>query len=343
MIPIQNLYYLLCYAWNRLPEQADLLAMEATPFHRPLELLAHVLLTGVRRLLRQGLPVAYTERTEELTELRGRLLLAPTLARHLLPQGRAICAYDELGPDTAPNQLLLGTLQQLARSRTLPAFLRHELKLTIRRFPPQVQPLPLSATSLRAVRRLRPVGLAAFLLNVCELVYHSALPEPQVTGRRRFRDFRRDERLMAQLFEQFVRNFYRLEQRRFRVSSETIQWQAEANSAEALALLPSMITDTSLEAPDRKIILDTKYYAAALRTRYNQQKLISPHLYQLYAYLQNQPALPSQQLEGILLYPAAAQAVDIRYTLGGHPVRVVTVDLMQPWQGIAADLLALVE
>jgi len=275
-------------------------------------------------------------------ELRGRLLLAPTLARHLLAHGRAVCAYDELGPDAAPNQLLLGTLQQLARSHTLPAPLRHELKLTIRRFPPPVQALPLSAASLRAVRRLRPAGLMAFLLNVCELVYHSALPEPQSTGRRRFRDFRRDERLMAQLFEQFVRNFYRLEQRRFRVLSEIIQWQAEANSAEALALLPAMITDTSLEAPDRKIILDTKYYAAALRSRYNQQKLISPHLYQLYAYLQNQPALPGQQLEGMLLYPAAAQAVDIRYTLGGHPVRVVTLDLMQPWPAIAADLLALV-
>jgi 5-methylcytosine-specific restriction enzyme subunit McrC len=34
--------------------------------------------------------------------------------------------------------------------------------------------------------------------------------------------------------------------------------------------------------------------------------------------------------------------VDVRYTLGGHPVRIVTLDLHQPWPGIAADLLALV-
>ena len=342
MIPIQNLYYLLCYAWNRLPEQPDLLAAEAATFHRPLELLAHVLLMGARRLLRQGLAVAYAEREEELPELRGRVQLAPSLARDLLRRGRALCVYDELGFQTPFNQLLLGTLHQLGRSRALPAALRHELKLTQRRFPAGLLPLPLSPELLRAVHRLRPVGLQGFLLNVCELVYHSALPEPDAAGRRRFRDFRRDERLMARLFEQFVRNFYRLEQQEFRVSSETIRWQATTATPEALNLLPAMITDTTLEAPHRKIILDTKYYTAALRPRYDQQKLISPHLYQLYAYLQNQPTVPGQALEGVLLYPAAEQALDVRYTLGGYPVRIVTLNLAQPWPGIAADLLGLV-
>ena len=342
MIPIQNLYYLLCYAWNRLPEQQELLAAEAETFHRPLELLAHVLLRGTRRLLRQGLAVAYAEREEELAELRGRVQLAPSLSRNLLRRGRALCIYDELGFQTPFNQLLLGTLQQLGRSRALPSALRHELKLTQRRFPVGLLPLPLSPELLRTVHRLRPTGLQGFLLNVCELVYHSALPEPNAAGRLRFRDFRRDEQLMARLFEQFVRNFYRSEQQKFHVSSETIHWQVTTTTPEALNLLPAMITDTTLEAPDRKIILDTKYYKAALRLRYDQQKLISPHLYQLYAYLQNQPTAPGQALEGVLLYPAAEQALDVRYTLGGYPVRIVTLDLAQPWQNIAAALLELV-
>ncbi|MBC8083652.1 MAG: hypothetical protein H7Z21_10610 [Hymenobacter sp.] len=342
MIPIQNLYYLLCYAWNRLPEQAERLAVEAATFHRPLELLAHVLLTGTRRLLRQSLPVAYAGREEELPELRGRVLLAPSLGRDLLRRGRAVCAYDELGTDTPFTQLLLGTLQHLDRTRAVPAALRHELRLTQRRFPAGLVPLPLSVLSLRAVRRLRLTGQPAFLLNVCELIHHVALPAPEAAGRPRFRDFRRDEPLMASLFEQFVRNFYRLEQLRFRVLSETIRWQAKADSEAALDLLPAMITDTTLEAPHRKIILDTKYYAAALRPRYDQQKLVSPHLYQLYAYLQNQLPLPGQRLEGILLYPAATHTLDVRYTLGGHPVRIVTINLAQPWPGISADLLGLI-
>jgi len=342
LIPVHNLYYLLCYAWQRLPEPGEAQAVEAQEFHRPLHLLAHVLLTATQRQLRRGLSVGYTEREAELPELRGRVLLAPTLARDLLRRGRAVCTYDELSPDTPLNQVVRGTLAQLSRTRNLPAAVRQHVRQVLRQFPAVVQPISPTSQTLRLARRQRLNQREVFLLHICELIYQCALPEPDAAGRWRFRDFRRDETLMARLFEQFVRNFYRLEQRHYHVRSETIAWQATTEDPADLALLPTMITDTSLEAADRKIILDTKYYAAALRTRHDRQRLIAPHLYQLYAYLQNQPITPGQQLEGVLLYPAAAQEVDLRYTLGGHPVRVVTLNLAQPWPGIAADLLALI-
>jgi 5-methylcytosine-specific restriction enzyme subunit McrC len=342
MIPIQNLYYLLCYAWNRLPEPGEWQHVAEQEFHRPLELLTQLLLLGTRRLLLQGLPLGYAEREAELTELRGRVLLTPTITRDLLRQGRAVCAYDELGPNTPLNRLLAGTLELLGRTRHLPTALRQEVRRVRSRFPESIEPAPLTRAGLRALRRLRLPGPEGFLLNICGLIYRAALPDTDAAGHARFHDFRRDETLMAGIFERFVRNFYRLEQRRYRVLSETISWQAEADRAEDLALLPSMITDTSLESAERKIILDTKYYNAAFKAHHDRQRLISPHLYQLYAYLQNQAAQTTVPLEGILLYPAATHEADLRYTLGGFPVRVVTIDLNQPWPGIAAALLQLV-
>ena len=341
MIPLPTLYYFLCYAWNRLPEPAVLRASEAAPFHRPLGLLAQVLLHGTRRLLKAGLPRAFAAQETELTSLRGRIELAPSLGRGLLERGRAVCTYDELSTDSPLHRLLAQTLTVLARATDLPAALRRELSQVRQRFPSAQEAARPTAATFRELRRQRPGSQGAFLLHVCELVWQSALPEPAVGGRHRFADFRRDEVLMARLFEQFTRNFYRREQRRYRVYAETIAWQAESPSDD-LALLPTMLTDTTLDAPDRKIILDTKYYAAALRPRYDRQRLIAPHLYQLYAYLQNQRPGPGQALEGILLYPAATHVVDLRYTLGGHAVRVVTLNLHQPWAGIAADLLGLV-
>ena len=345
MIPLPTLYYFLCYAWNRLPEPAVLQASEAAPFHRPLGLLAQVLLHGTHRLLKAGLPRTFASQEAELASLRGRIELAPSLGRGLLPRGRAVCVYDELSIDSPLHRLLAHTLALLARATELPAPLRRELRQMRQRFGeaslPEAGSLPTAAT-FRELRRQRPGSQAAFLLHVCELVWLSALPEPAAGGGRRFADFRRDEALMARLFEQFTRNFFRREQRRYRVYAETIAWQAEADQPADLALLPTMLTDTTLEAPDRKIILDTKYYAAALRPRYDRQRLISPHLYQLYAYLQNQRPAPGQALEGILLYPAATQHVDVRYALAGHPVRVVTLNLHQPWPGISADLLGLI-
>jgi 5-methylcytosine-specific restriction enzyme subunit McrC len=344
MIPLPTLYYLLCYAWNRLPEPAVLQASESAPFAKPLALLAQVLLHGTRRRLRNGLPRTFQAQEAELASLRGRIELAPSLGRGLLGQGRAVCTFDELGVDSPLHRLLANTLSTLAHATDVPAPLRRELRQLRQRLPiaADLAAAPTAAT-FRELRRQRLDGPARFLAHVCELVWQVALPEPAADGRRRFADFRRDEGLMARIFEQFVRNFYRREQRRYRVFAETIAWQAEADAPADLDLLPTMLTDTTLEAPDRKIILDTKYYAAALRARYDRQRLIAPHLYQLYAYLQNQQPGPGQTLEGVLLYPANAQAVDLRYTLGGHPVRVVTLNLHQPWPGIAADLLRLVE
>lgn len=343
MIPLATLYYLLCYAWNRLPEPAVLQATAATPFQRPLALLAQVLAYGLRRWLRRGLPVAFEAREAELTELRGRVLLAPSLSQALLPRGRAVCAFEELSTATPLSLLLAATVAALLAAPRLPTALRRELRLLRARLP-AVPPAYAGPTvaAFAGLRRQRLGGEASFLLHVSELIWRHALPAPAATGRR-FPDFRRDEALMARIFEQFVRNFYRREQRQYRVFAETISWQATAPAPAALALLPTMLTDTTLESPARKIILDTKYYTAALRPRYDQQKLISPHLYQLYAYLQNQRPAPGQQLEGVLLYPAAQTVLDLRYTLGGHPVRVLTLNLHQPWPGIAADLLRLVE
>ena len=343
MIPLPTLYYFLCYAWNRLPEPTVLQASESTPFAKPLALLAQVLLHGTRRLLRNGLPRTFQPHEAELTNLRGRIELAPSLGRGLLHQGRAVCSFDELSVDSPLHQLLAHTLATLARAPDVPAPLRRELNQLRQRLPVLPATTVPTAATFRELRRQRLEASARFLAHVCELVWQVALPEPTADGRRRFADFRRDAALMARIFEQFVRNFYRREQRRYRVYTETIAWQAEASAPADLALLPTMLTDTTLEAPERKIILDTKYYAAALRPRYDRQRLISPHLYQLYAYLQNQRPAPGQALEGVLLYPAATQAVDLRYTLGGHPVRVVTLDLHQPWPGIATDLLRLVE
>jgi 5-methylcytosine-specific restriction enzyme subunit McrC len=342
MVPLATLYYLLCYAWQRIPAPAVLQATEATPFHRPLELLTQMLLHATRELLRTGLPRSFQTQEAELRDLRGRIELAPSLGRGLLPQGRAVCTYDELSPNQPLYQLVAGTLAALASHRAVPLALRRELGHVRRRLPAEVVPLAPTAAIFIKLRRQRPASQEAFLLHLCELIYETALPEPTEEGRGRFVDFRRDERLMARLFEQAVRNFYRREQRQYRVFAETIAWQASAIQPQDMALLPSMLTDTTLENPARKIILDTKYYAAALRPRYDQQRLISPHLYQLYAYLQNVRPAANQHLEGILLYPAATAAIDVRYTLGGHPVRIVTLDLHQPWPGIAADLLALV-
>ena len=66
VIPIQNIYYMLLYAWNRLPEGSNI-DVSGVPSPDLPNLLAKVLLEGTRDVLRRGLDRGYIEKAEDLT------------------------------------------------------------------------------------------------------------------------------------------------------------------------------------------------------------------------------------------------------------------------------------
>ena len=51
-IPIQNIYYLLCYAWDKLAEK-DVVAVEAIDTTTLADLFARVLINGTNHLLKR--------------------------------------------------------------------------------------------------------------------------------------------------------------------------------------------------------------------------------------------------------------------------------------------------
>ena len=148
---------------------------------------------------------------------------------------------------------------------------------------------------------------------------------------------------MALVFEDFVRNFLRLEQDHFRVTPLQLDWDATALD-EHRVMLPTMRTDIHLENATNRIIIDTKCYTDALQTRYEKRSLRSENLYQLFSYLKNAEAkgLAYKNAEGILLYPAVGEKIAFQAVIQGHPVRVNTINLDQPWQEIRSDLLEIV-
>jgi 5-methylcytosine-specific restriction enzyme subunit McrC len=104
-----------------------------------------------------------------------------------------------------------------------------------------------------------------------------------------------------------------------------------------------MRTDVSLTGPDRKIVIECKFYQKTLLThRYGEQeKIRSQHLYQLYAYLQNLSRRSDQRVEGLLLYPKVGESIDFEFFVHGFPIRVLTVDLSTDFVAIGKRLLSI--
>ena len=340
-IPIANIYYLLCYAWDVLEEKDTLADVDALDSTDLLDLFARVLVNGTRRLLRRGLDRGYLSREDEIPGVRGKILVTQTLRRNLLRHGRAACAWDELEYDTLPNRILKTTLQRLHEAEELDPATGADVHDVLRWLAP-VRSIELRTEHFRRVQLHRNNRIYAFLLHICEFVHEHWLPAEH-GGARRFRDFIRDG--LPGLFENFVRNFYRHELPAvWKVKPLVIQWQITAPNADALALVPRMETDVCLRGPGRAIILDTKFYAQALKAGdHGKPRLPSANLYQLFTYLRQQSCEPGwEQAEGVLLYPRTTRDFAVEFTTHGHRIRALSLDLAQPWQNIHTALMQIV-
>jgi 5-methylcytosine-specific restriction enzyme subunit McrC len=332
-IPIKNIYYLLSYAWNKL-EESELVDVSAEDESDLLNLVGRVLLNGTKTLLKRGIDRQYLTENEVYQGIKGKVNITDSLLQHLFPKGLSICEFDELSADILPNQILKTTLQNITQIPSLSPTLKQEIRTIIYRLH-EVSEIVLTDTIFHQVQINRNNSFYVFLLNISELIYQNLLINEE-TGDFQFKDFLRDERQMARLFEEFIRNFYKIEVPEAKVFREDLRWKM---AGETHQFLPKMQTDISIKINDRKLIIDAKYYKETLQKYYDSEKIHSQNLYQIFAYLKNQE---NELAEGILIYPTIQKSLSLAYTHEGHTIRIETLNLNQEWQGVKADLLGII-
>lgn len=340
-IPIQNIYYLLCYAWDKLEEReiVDVKDIDSTEI---LDLFCKVLIGGSAHLLKKGLDRNYITYQEDTASIRGKINFNESIKRNLMRQARLNCEYDELSYNILHNQILKATFKRLLKNSEIDKELKKELKVIYDYFY-FIDDITLSDRAFDLVRLNRNNYFYDFLLKICRLLYDNYFISED-TGAKKFKDFTRDEVKMRMLFEEFLRNFYRKEQDVFRVYREDIKWQFETEDESAEKLVPKMQTDISLESSKRKIIIDAKYYREILNNNQGSRKLRSANLYQMFAYLKSveDNGGVNKQCEGILIYPTTDKKLSLQYKVSGHKFSVRTINLNQEWRGIHNELLEII-
>ena len=357
-IPIANIYHLLCYAWDFFELDAEV-TVDADNHRGYAELLTKVLTAGCVHLLKQGLYRDYRAITEPMRAIRGKLELAPSLAAGRLQQGIAVCTHDEFTSDIPANQILKSVLFQMARIPGMDAEVASAARNASLRMT-GVSIVEPNVRMLSRVRLHRNNRFYGFLLSICRLIMEATsvkeLKDARAETERRF--YGVVEKRLPALFEEFVRKFYQKHlvgtggwrQARRR----NIEWQWEALTQEGHSLLPKMETDITLESPDRKIILDTKFYNTGGVSR---EKFHSTNMYQLNSYVTQcameararlvrgeKPRHPHDiDCEGMLLY-ATVDENDFhhRFQMAPHRMSVATVNLSRDWATIEARLLEVV-
>ena len=337
-IPIENIYYLLCYAWNKL-EEKERVNISVDDKTELLDLFAKILINGTKILLKRGIDRSYIDFTDEIAGVKGKVQISQTLKSNLLFKQRTVCTFDTFSSNILTNRILISTLYSLSRTKGLDKELKKEL-ITLQRMFSGIDLIQINNSLFNQIKLNRNNRFYGFLMNVCQIIYENTLPSEE-QGNYKFSDFTRDERKMNQLFEAFIRNFYRIEQNKYNiVKKESIYWQFEYDASDSYQFVPKMETDITLENNTEKIIIDAKYYRETMIINYDKEKIKSNNLYQLFSYLLNQEDNTSKTInaKGILLYPTIEKDYDLLYKYKSHSIEIRTINLNSNWKLISNRL-----
>ena len=337
-IPIENIYFLLCYAWNKLDEK-ERVNVSIDDKTELLDLFAKILINATKTLIKRGIDKNYIDHTEELSGVKGKIEISQTLKSNLLIKQRTICTFDDFSSNIILNRILVSTIYRLTRTKGLDKELKKEL-VAIQRMLNGIEQIEITSSLFNQVRLNRNNRFYGFVMNVCQIIYDSTLPSEE-QGKFKFSDFTRDDNKMNQLFEAFIRNFYRIEQRKYKtVKKETIKWQFENTDKENYQYLPQMETDITLENDEEKIIIDAKFYRETMTVNYDKERIKSANLYQLFSYLLNQEdvSIKTKTATGILLYPTIETDYDLNFKYYDHKIQIRTVNLNTNWRNISTRL-----
>ena len=328
-VPITNLYYLVCYAFDA-PECALHVTVGEEQATRPLDLIALLLLNEVERLLKRGLTRDYLEERAELAGVRGRIDFTQTTRRLLHQTGRTACVFTNYLPETAPNQALATTLERLTRERSLAEPLRARARRLRPRIPAAAS-YPWRPGAFDAVTVPRQARSYRFALHLCRTLVNNALPHADGADAT-FSRFDGDGRWLGNVFERFALRFWQREAPFLCTEGQHNRaWALLTGSPASTAYLPELRTDIELVTTAGRVIVETKCYQTPLTGRFGTPKLHGSHVNQLFAYLCNARARGERVAGGMLLYAQVDGSIHVDLEWAGEPVRVRSVDLASGW------------
>ena len=340
MIRIQNIYYMLAYAFQVLHEQGYK-DVATEDFENTAELLSEILCRGVSVQIKRGLSRQYITNEELLGSPRGKIEIGESIKTQAIRKKQLVCSYDEFSVDAYTNRIIKTTMECLLRANISKTRKKDIRKLLIYFDGVSVLDIHTINWDIQYDRNNQTYRM---IIAVCQLVLKGVL-QTTADGSMRVMDYA-DDQTMAKLYEKFILGYYQREHPDIKAYSPQIAWQVTDGYR---TLLPTMQSDIVLTGKKSKktLIIDAKYYSHNMQMKapYMTQTLHSGNLYQIFTYVKNWNTAPNETVSGMLLYAHTDDAVqpDNDYQMSGNQISVKTLDLNCDFPLISAQLDAIAE
>ena len=334
MIPVQNIYYMLSYAFQALNEQGykDIATEQ---FDNVAELCAAILTKGIAVQLKRGLGKEYIPQTEALSSLRGKIDITESIKTQSLLRKQLICTYDDFTVNSYLNRILKSTMELLLHADISKSRKKALRKLMIYFADVDVLDVHTINWNIRYDRNNQSYRM---LVSVCYLVIKGLL-QTNTDGSTRLMDFI-DEQRMCRLYEKFILEYYRKQHPEITARASQIPWQLDDGFSD---MLPVMQSDITLSKGNRTLIIDAKYYAHNTQVQYDVHTLHSGNLYQIFTYVKNKEVTygdAPHEVSGMLLYAKTDEQIQPNhvYHMSGNKISVRTLNLNCPFPQIREQL-----
>lgn len=324
MIRIQNIYYMLAYAFQVLNE--DSYAKIATEeFENIGDLCAAILSKGIANQIKRGLGKEYIYKIEPLGSPRGKIDVSASLKQPAFLKKQLVCEFDEFSENAYINRILKTTAMLLIHSDSVHIERKKALKKTMLFFSTVDTVDPYSILWSR-IQYNRNNATYKMLINICYLVINGLLFTTQ-DGSQKLATFF-DDQQMHRLYEKFVLEYYKKHYPQLNAAPSHIDWKVDNG---VIDFLPTMKTDITLQYNGKILIIDTKYYEHSMQTNnfYNSRTMHSNNMYQIFTYVKNKDITHSGNVSGVLLYAKTDEEItpDNDYMMNGNKISVKTLDL----------------
>lgn len=340
MIRIQNIYYMLAYAFQVLNEDGYK-KVAAEEFAYASDLFAAILAKGIASQIKRGLSREYVGKTEAICSPAGKINVSASVRQNSMLKKQLVCDYDEFTENAYMNKILKTTAMILIHCPEVSAQHKKDLRKTMLYFS-NVDEVDPRRIQWSCIRYHRNNATYKMLLNICYLVIEGMLMTEQ-EGSRKLTHYVDDQR-MHKLFEKFVLEYYRRHYPQLNASAAHIDWDVDGGEIE---YLPTMKSDITLRYKDKTLIIDTKYYEHMMQTNsfYNSRTLHSQNMYQIFTYVKNMDAANSGNVSGLLLYAKTDEEIipDSDYIIGGNYISIKTLNLNTDFSNIAQQLNSIAE
>ena len=334
MIPIQNMYYMLSYAFRTLTKQGYR-EMSTEKFSNTADLMTEILIAGISQQLKRGLGRAYIEQMEDIPVIRGRVNITESVKRQTMINRKLSCVYDDFSVDNSKNRIIKSTALLL-----LGADVEKQRKSRLRKllvYFDKVELIDLRTVDWN-IHYDRNNQTYRMLISICYLVVKGLL-QTQADGKTKIMDFL-DDQQMYHLYEKFILEYYKKEYPYITTNASKIKWQLDDGMD---YMLPNLLSDITLEYDNKVLIIDAKYYSRIMQNRYEKETIRSANMFQIFTYVKNKEAElkdKPHEVAGMLLYAQTDNGTqpEYRYQMSGNMISVKTLNLNCDFEDIRRQL-----